>query len=230
MYIIIDDTLPDLATEVAEEIRRTRPNELVFEGSRWASYRPGIGTNVVERREAPTVASSTTLSGRLEDNMLSSKGVRFWHNGFEDKLSPTYAGKPTTVEAILREAAYAEMRAEYLQSFGVQYLGRSYVAPRNVVLVDSEEDYRTILKNLPTGDDLAPWSSTAFVAAPNLRTLRKFVDDHFDTNFLAYSTKDKNRLKKIGVDVGELPKPTDEPAYGVRVRSTASLMRPFEVS
>lgn len=232
MYIRIDSSLPGLANDLVRGIREYRPDEMVIleePGSPAVPYYPGEGASVVHLSEAPNHSSKDyhTRLGLLNHATL---GMRDWFVDFEDALSPTFAGHPESVEKIIKDAAYAEQRAVYFHSFGVGYAGRTYVSPRSVLLVDSMEDYVTVLKNLPAGDKLSPWSNLGFVTVPNLRALRKFVDDHFDTNFLAYSTKDKNRLKKLGVDFGEVSKPEDTHQYGVTVRSTAALMRPFEVS
>lgn len=236
MYILIDENLPELAEEVRAEVLKKRPNDLVL--PTWiGGYKPEDRVSVVEPVSHISASSHTAIE-RHDLLNLASLGVRYWHDGDGDPLNPTYAGKPESAQKIVVDAAYAEMRAAYVRSFGVTYLGRTYVAPRTVILVDSESlwpeegsDAEKILKNIPVGKEgLSPWSSFGLASAPDLRRLRKFVDDHWDTNFLAYSTKDKNRLKKIGVPFGEISKPVDEPGYGIEIRSVAALQRPYENS
>lgn len=236
MFIFIDESLPDLVEEVREEVLKTRPNEKVVISGASLNYQPGTGLTHINRSTSWPAGSALERYHLLS---LASHGVRLWHNT-EDPLNPIYAGKPESAEKIVVDAAYSEMRAAYLNSFGVRYVGRSYAAPRTVILVDSDHpflypeegsDVEKILRNLPVGSsERSPWSSFALASAPDLRKLRKFVDDHWDTNFLAYTTKDKNRLKKIGVEFGEIDKPVDTPAYGVHIRSVTALLRPYENS
>jgi hypothetical protein len=236
MYILIDEKLPDLAEKVREEVRRVRPDETIVTDPS-GHYEPGSGVTVVDTRPAFFLGNTSTAFGRFDVLHRASRGVRFWGED-GDSLNPLYAGNPESAEKIVVDAAYAEMRAKYLDSFNIPYLGRSYVAPRTVILVDSDNlfcdrgsDVEKILGTLPRGKEgLSAWSSFALASAPDLRKLRKFTDDHFDVNFLAYSTKDKNRLKKLGIEFGEIDKPVDEAAYGVHVRSVAALLRPFENS
>jgi hypothetical protein len=229
MYVIIDKSLPELAEAVKEEIRTLYPDDLILPDGPWqgTTYLPGHGLHYVELDEAPTDPSSASLERRLTDLRMALAGVRFWHNGFEDKLSPIYAGKPSDAKAIVRDAIFAEGKAKYLQSFpGVEYFGRTYISPRTVLLVDSPEAVELVVKTLPAGDALSPWSNTALVFAKDLRSLRRFVDDHADSvNFLAYDRTNINRLKKIGIDFGVIEKPIDSPYYGIKIRSTSAMMR-----
>lgn len=173
-----------------------------------------------------------TPEGRWQQLALAAQGTRLWSNKV-NRNSPLWAGKlPTTdaeIELVLRDLEFAEMRAKTLASYKVCYIGRSYVQPRNLLVIDhkrtpADRHDATLTKPLRDLLSAAPfdwWGSLGIVSASSPARLSAFLEDHQDVVPMAYTNGATAKLKFAGRDYVHLGTPTPDSNYGVdmRVRS-----------
>lgn len=173
---------------------------------------------------------------------MSSLGGRLWVESKDDVVpSPYIAGSINDVYELRRiivDAQFAEGKAAYYRSFGVNYLGRVNADPRVMILLDnkkdktlspsSNEDIFNILETYPESDnpEVATWGNLALVSSGNVDKLEAFMDYLSETNVLAYTTGGFSKLNYMGRDFGKISAPRHDPKYGIEIRNAASLMRP----
>jgi hypothetical protein len=188
-------------------------------------YAPGGSFHIVDVIENPD-----TLT-RWQQLHLASLGARI----FTDKLtadSPVYAGPVPTEDKIRKiavEGAFAEGRADYFSKFGVNYIGRANLDPRNIFVLDNkkgnplhdpskDETLEALYASLP--EDW--WGSCGFVSTGNVEKLEAFFTALPETIPLAFTTGAYSKLRFMGreyVDTG-IPKNTER--FGLDVRDQAN--------
>jgi hypothetical protein len=194
-------------------------------------YVPGETDHIVDQLSELTWSD---LSHRWDHLILASKGVRLFSNDTEKyKDSPIYAG-PVPSEDKARKAIVdafnAETRARHFSQFGVNYIGRTKLSPRNIFVLDNKKGnpfhdpaldptLEALYASLP--DDW--WGSCGFVSTSNVNRLETFLEDfQGDVIPLAYTTGAFGKLKHLGLDYVDTGIPQNSPDYGVRVRDMAN--------
>ncbi|UDL16785.1 hypothetical protein SEA_ATUIN_92 [Arthrobacter phage Atuin] len=170
---------------------------------------------------------------RWSEMVLASKGARLFSDT-ENKNSPLWAGKlptsKTDYDKMIAGAKFADGRAAYFREFNVNYIGRTNLSPRNVILLDNKKGNA---QHSPLIDEsLAPlysgmeedwWGSCALVSTGNVDRLASFFDEFIDEVVpLGYTSGSHAKLKSFGVDFAKIPAPSDDPTWGRRVREIAN--------
>jgi hypothetical protein len=237
VYIEIED--PELFERVHGELTSQGiDHEIKGEDGDWDDeYVPETGKNVLSHYLP--VSPSSNLD-RWVDMRLAALGARTWTKEFS--FSPTYAGSdPKEIRDIILDAKFAEGKATYVRSFGVNYLGRVNVDPRTIVLVDYKGDkthnphedlaVAKLLAALPedprTQKTETSWTSFGIASTSNVEKLRDFLDYYEQTNIVAYSPGAKAKLRHLGRDFAEVPEPEASDRYGKLIRASASALRPW---
>lgn len=239
MFIKISN--PDLRNAVIEAAKSAYGADRVTTDPK--NYTPGNGNVVVATYadlgpslpiEVRTHLRWAHLSGAAEGKRVYGPELEYLSE------SPMHGGDLTDPEQILRDAAYVDGRAKYLHDLKVKYIGRTAVDPKNIVLLDHKgsdplgfdaPNIAFLVASLPEGDELTPWSNTAFVAVKNVDHLADLADFMPGANFVAFSESAKAKLRHIGRDFAEIEDPADFSGaplkYGIRMRAAASSLRPF---
>lgn len=189
-------------------------------------YKPNGSFHVVDTHD-----ELDTIS-RWEQLVWATLGVRV----FTDKLtadSPIYAGPVPSEDKVRRaivDATNAETRAVHLGSFGVNYVGRTKLNPRNIFVLDNKKGnplhdpskdavLEALYGSLP--DDW--WGSCGFVSSGNPDKLGAFLDEfQGDVIPLAFTTGGYSKLKYLGLDYVDTGIPRNTEAFGVKVRDQAN--------
>jgi hypothetical protein len=193
-----------------------------------SDYTPGGTFHVVD-----LLSESNELS-RWDELVYASKGVRIWsaNFGYWDD-SPVWAGEVPEAEKIRKvfvDATTAETRAVHFASFGVNYIGRTKLSPRNIFVLDNKKGnplhdpskdgtLESLYASLPNDW----WGSCGFVSSGNPDKLGAFLDDfQGDVIPLAFTTGAFAKLKYLGLEYVEMGVPDGTPEYGVRVREASN--------
>lgn len=241
MLIHLNTTDQNIVNGVYEEIQRVSPDSTIHTNpSLVHQYVPGTNQHVLT---SGIVEMPEGLAAyRWVHLYMSSLGGRLWVETPEElTTSPYEAGDFKSIYDLRRvvvDAQFAEGKAAYYRSFGVNYLGRVNTDPRVMILLDnkkdkslspsSNEDIFNILESYPdsTNPEVARWGNLALVSSGNVDKLEAFLDYLSETNVLAYTTGGYSKLRYIGRDFGEIPPPRHDPKYGIEIRNTASLLKP----
>ena len=170
---------------------------------------------------------------RWEQLVWASLGVRVFSDDF-DKESPIYAGsvpEPNKVRRAAVDASNAATRAGHMATYGVNYVGRTKLSPRNVFILDNKKGnplhdpskdpvLEALYASLP--DDW--WGSCGFVSAGNIERLEAFLlsDDMRSAIPLGYTTGSFSKLRFMALEYVEAGVPNGRPEYGVTVRDAAN--------
>lgn len=231
MFIILDTDNIDLHARVHHAMGKDRYvtdfEETEDAGDR---YVPGSGFHVLETNiQEPHKKIHTH---RWISLRLASLGVRLYSDDW-DKNDPIYAGKlPETDDDIRRlilDAKFAEGRAEYFRSFGVNYIGRTNLTPRSIIVLDNKKDdpYHSPVENetleaLYTSMPEDWWGSCGLVSSGNLNKLQPFMEALEETVPLAFSKGGIAKLKHMGLEFAEVGEPKPTQAYGVSLRQATT--------
>lgn len=249
MYIHLDTTNEFIVQAVLTRMREECPEdniltdtETIFEHA----YEPGKGVHVLHYGPLP-VFEEISLE-RWFHLFLASRGARIWTEDDVKTVAPTHAGTIVRTEAginkIIIDAVYAENRAKLFQSYGVNYIGRTYGDPRTAVLVDYKRDkthnptndpqMKALLTSLPedkwVSEEPHDWGTFAIVSTSNPDRLAEFMDLLSETDILAYSTGAVAKMKYIGRDYGHIAAPRSDKKYGLEIRETASRMKATQLN
>ncbi|QFG12226.1 Hypothetical Protein OBI_RACECAR_99 [Arthrobacter phage Racecar] len=227
MFIILDTDNNDLRSRVLDAMNTDDRHITNFDETEDAGdvYVPGSGFHVLE---ASLQVYPKTAKRRWIYLRHAALGTRLYSDT-EDKHNPIYAGKlPETDEEIRRlilDAKFAESRAEYFKSFGVNYIGRTNLTPRSIIVLDNKKNdpYHSPIDN-ETLDALYTsmpddwWGSCGLVSSSSTKKLTKFMEALEETVPLAFSTRSITKLENMGLEYGKVgtPKPTQE--YGISLR------------
>lgn len=232
MFILLDTDNQDIWTRVrnamgADGREITNFDETEDAGDR---YVPGSGFHVLD---SPPSGEYPKLGKRRWMYLRhASLGTRLYSDT-EDKNNPIYAGKlPETDEEIRRlilDAKFAEGRAEYFRSFGVNYIGRTNLTPRSIVILDNKKDdpYHSPIQNetleaLYTSMPDDWWGSCGLVSSGNLNKLQPFMEALEETVPLAFSKGGIAKLKHMGLEYAEVGEPKPTQAYGISLRQATA--------
>lgn len=239
--IIHLETADQLIVEaVRQEILLKSPDTTIHTDEGFVQhYLPGSGEHILLTGKYPEKCKTSV--SRWSDMYFAGLGGRLWTDD-EDLVRASFAGKLSTgntAKQIVIDAAYAEARAAFFQSFGVNYLGRTFQDPRTLIVVDNKTDnpelrptisepIHNILASFPDSDKSAKsWAALGLVSAGSTKRLEKFLDYLSETNVLTSSKGTTAKLEKIGNrDYAQIPKPIHDAQYGLEIRNLASLLRP----
>lgn len=162
---------------------------------------------------------------------LATLGARVFSDSF-DKDSPLYAGplpEEDKIRKISVDGAFAESRAGLFAQYGVNYIGRTKLNPRNIFVLDNKKgnplhdpSKDEVLEKLYDSLPEDWWGSCAFVSTGNIDKLEKFFYDFPDIIPLAYTTGGFSKLSFLGLDYVELLVPNGTEAYGKTARESAN--------
>ena len=244
MYIHLGTTDETLVRAVYARIKEEHPEDTILTATEEIlehRYSPFSGTHVLSHGIGPSVEDLALE--RWYHMYLASRGARFWFAEEGSPRTPTLAGTITPTDAgldkILTDALFAERRADFFQSFGVNYIGRTFADPRTAVLVDYKKDkthnpsndpiMKDLLTSLPedkwVSDEPHDWTTFGIISTSNVDRLEAFTDFLSETNILAYSTGSAAKLNFIGRDFGQIGVPKPDKKYGLEIRETASRMK-----
>lgn len=183
---------------------------------------------------------NVSAESRWTQLVMAAQGTRLWSNR-PNPHSPLYAGKlpknDREIELIMRDLEFARMRAEVVAEYNVCYIGRTYVQPRNLLVIDHKKagERQNVALSEPLRDLLtaAPfdwWGSLGIVSSGSPDRLVDFLDAHPDVVPLTYSTGGMAKLKYAGREFVHLgtPKPTSDYGIDMRVRSNALFNKPID--
>jgi hypothetical protein len=170
---------------------------------------------------------------RWEQLVMASRGVRAFSNDF-DEDSPIYAGMVPPAEKIRRvyvDANNAETRAGHMAKYGVNYIGRTKLSPRNVFVLDNKKgnplhdpSLDATLEALYASLPADWWGSCGFVSSGNVDRLEAFLwsDDMRSVIPIGYTTGAYSKLKFMALEFVEALPPKNDPKYGITVRDAAN--------
>lgn len=134
-------------------------------------------------------------------------GVFFTNRPFDIKLdgspSPMYAGSILDPKKIVDSAIYAQARAEKFKDLKVNYIGRTFVDPKNVIVMDNKSQDKNwdIISNLMAVAPENWWDSVAFVSTSNVDYLDSlFNDTLYYSQAVALTPAAGAKLRHVGVD------------------------------
>jgi hypothetical protein len=169
---------------------------------------------------------------RWEQLVWASYGVRAFSNDF-DEDSPIYAGMVPTESKVRKaavDAANAATRAGHFAEFGVNYIGRTNLDPRNIFVLDNKKgnplhdpSEDATLEALYASLPADWWGSCGFVSTGNVTRLETFLASfHGDVIPLAYTSGAFAKLKFSGLEYVEVAPPVASEKYGIQVRDLAN--------
>lgn len=204
-------------------------------------YTPGSDFHVVdtldELQDYIGVATVADIS-RWSQLILARQGVRIYTDSLSDE-SPLYAGPVPEADKIRKisvEGAFAEGRAGLFDSYGVNYIGRTKLNPRNIFVLDNKKgnplhdpSKDTLLEALYASLPDDWWGSCGFVSTGNIDKLEAFFEAFPDVIPLAFTTGAFSKLKYLGLDYVTVGEPRNTPEYGIEVRNSSNRLS-YELS
>jgi hypothetical protein len=190
-------------------------------------YTPGGSFHVVD-----TLSNLPKTLSRWEHLVLASLGARVYTESPEFKDSPLLAGPvpaPDKARRIAVDGVNSDGRASYFAEFGVNYVGRTKLDPRNIFILDNKKSnplhdpskdplLETLYASLP--DDW--WGSCGFVSTGNPDKLKAFLEDQADVIPLTWTTGGQAKLKYCDREFVTVEQPNEKQDYGVEVRDLAN--------
>lgn len=171
--------------------------------------------------------------GRWTQLVLASQGTRLWSNTANSN-SPLYAGKlpeegdDRVMKLVILDLAYAKQSFDFFKKFGVTYIGRINVDPRDIIVVDHKKaaDRHDVvlsedIKNLLASAPATWWGAVGIVSAGNPDKLDAFINTLMDVVPIVFTTGAAAKLKYAGREYVHLGKPTADPRYGIDMREAA---------
>lgn len=173
-----------------------------------------------------------TAEERWRELVLASEGHRLYTDA-PHKDSPLYVSSlPKNSSAVvlaLVDAEFSLSSLNYYRSFGITYIGRTTLSPRNILLVDHKkadlrhdvhlsDEIRDFLTAAPEGW----WNTLGIVSSGNIEKLEEFMNEHIDSVPLAYTTGAMSKLKFFGLDYVHINTPNPSREYGIQVRERAN--------
>lgn len=175
---------------------------------------------------------------RWQQLVLARLGGRVW----TDKLtkdSPVYAGPvpdASQIRKISVDGHNAETRSGHFDTYGVNYVGRTKLDPRNIFVLDNKKGNPL---HDPSKDPLLEalygslpedwWGSCGFVSTGNVDKLEEFFLAQPEVIPIAWTTGATAKLKFYGLDYVWVGAPTGTPDYGIAVRDKANRLS-YELS
>ena len=168
---------------------------------------------------------------RWEQLRLATLGAKVFSNTMSPEF-PTFESTVPSEDKIRKvEVAgrNAETRAGLFKSYGVNYLGRTHLSPRNIFVLDNKG--KNPLHD-PAKDPLLDalyeslpedwWGSCGFVSAGNINKLQAFLEDIPDTIPLTWTSGGKAKLSHFGFPFATVEEPKSTENYGRTVREKAN--------
>lgn len=190
-----------------------------------ADYHPKVGFHVVD------VYNDFDTMSRHEQLYFASLGVRAYTDKLDAK-SPIWAGPLPEADKIRKisvDAAFADGRAGLFAEYGVNYIGRTKLNPRNIFVLDNKKgnplhapEKDALLEALYTSLPDDWWGSCGFVSTGNIDKLEKFFYDFPDIIPLAWTTGAFSKLKYLGLDYVDAGVPDGTEKYGITIRDRAN--------
>lgn len=189
-------------------------------------YTPGGSFHVVD-----TYQPSSGLS-RWSQLLFAKYGVRYFTDSL-DENSPIWAGPVPSEDKVRKvsvDAAFAEGRAGLYADFGVNYLGRTKLDPRNIFLLDNKKGNPLhdpakdpVLEALYASLPEDWWGSCGFVSTANVDKLEAFLNAFPDVIPITWTTGGMAKLKFCGFpDFVHATEPKNDPNYGINIRDRAN--------
>lgn len=231
MYICLDSASPEFVEAVRMEMRSVDPGGTVRVVGADLNHHTNVSAGEhVLNTYTDILYDGTVADLRWQDLRLASKGVRRWTLR-ADENSPTYAGTltdSTEVREIVADALFADGKTKYFNGFGVNYLGRTNLDPRTIIVVDNKGNNKehspakspeidALLSSLPE----EWWSSLGIVSSGNVDKLGDFLDMISESLPLVYTNGAEAKLKYLGMDYTRIGNPTPDVKYGYSVREAS---------
>lgn len=165
---------------------------------------------------------------------LAGQGARYWGPSL-DENHPVYAGDlpetPEDLDAVVVDLNYSKARKDLIDSFGVQYTGRTYSSPKTLIILDAKRKINAhdpaenealyhFLASVP--EDF--WQTAALVSSASQKKLEWFLAEHDQSIPVVTSTGTAAKLKFAGLDYVEASLPSETSReYGVKLRASVTL-------
>lgn len=180
---------------------------------------PAVLKDAVEIISLDGLEYNDSALGRWTQLVLAGEGARLWSNS-ANKNSPLYAGPlPTTgkeADLVIADLVYTTQQLDFFKQFGVVYIGRVEVDPRNLLVIDHKKAIERhdvhLSQALGALLSAAPsdwWGSLGVVSAGSVDKLEAFMSAMPDVVPLVYSTGAAAKLNYFSLDYVHL----DEPKY-----------------
>lgn len=194
-------------------------------------YDPAGDFHIVDIVNNLSLISPRHENARWFHLYLASKGARVF-SSFFDEESPIYAGELPGLDKIRKvsvEGSISADRAAFFNEFGINYIGRTKLDPKNIVILDNKKDNPThspekdetldvLYKSLPADW----WGSCGFVSTNNVDKLGHFFDTIPDIVPVAFTTGAFSKMKYLGLDYATIGVPKNTRDYGIEVREAAN--------
>lgn len=226
MFILIDTDLEGLVPFY--DLVNEHDDKFISDASDAETYRSDGDSHIID-----TLSNfRQKLSGRWDHLSYASHGVRVFSDDF-DKNSPLYAGPVPSLDKarkVVVDAANADTRAVHYREYGVNYVGRTKLSPRNIFVLDNKKgnpshdpsldpSLEALYASLP--DDW--WGSCGFVSTSNVNHLGTFLEDfQGDVIPLAYTTGAFGKLRHLNYEYVDTGIPQNTPQFGIKVRDMAN--------
>lgn len=237
MYIVLDRPTNDEFNYVYDHINDL-DDKIVSDLSSSESYVPNGPEHIVD--------ATYTISDEPErwaSLRLAAQGVRFYSNHVDKTHwvfeSPIFAGPIPEADKVRRisvDGAFAESRAGLFAEYGVNYVGRTRLNPRNIFVLDNKKgnplhdpDKDPLLEALYASLPDDWWGSCGFVSTGNINKLEAFFTAFPDVIPLAWTTGAFSKLKYLGLDYVTAGEPKNTPEYGIEVRNSSNRLS-YELS
>lgn len=176
--------------------------------------------------------------GRWTQLALAGEGARLWSNTVNSN-SPIHAGPlPSTGKAadlVLADLVYTKQQLDFFKGFGVTYIGRVEVDPRNLLVIDHKKakERHDVHLSEPLAALLSAspadwWGSLGVVSAGSVDKLQAFLEAMPDVVPVVYSAGAAAKLRYLDIDHVQLEEPkyledgSPDLKYGRNMRGLAN--------
>lgn len=183
------------------------------------NHLPETLTGEVEIVSLDGLEYNDSALGRWTQLILAGEGARLWSNTV-NRNSPIYAGPlPSTgkeADLAIADLVYTKQQLDFYRGFGVTYIGRVEVDPRNLLIVDHKKPMER--HNVHLSEALGAllsasppdwWGSLGVVSAGSVDKLGALLEAMPDVVPLVYTDGAAAKLRFLDVDHVQL----DQPAY-----------------
>lgn len=224
MLILIDRASESELLRVYDHVNEL-DGKLVLDLSDLESYTPEGSFHIVDIITEPEKLS------RWKQLYLATLGARIWSDAL-DENSPLWAGPVPDEEKTRKisvDAAFAEGRASYFAEYGVNYIGRTNLDPRNIFVLDNKAKNKlhdpskdAVLEALYASLPEDWWGSCAFVSTGNVDKLEAFFASQPNVIPITFTSGGIAKLKFFGLDYVWVGVPDGTDQYGIEVRNKSN--------
>lgn len=169
---------------------------------------------------------------RWEQLVLASLGARVYTSKKEYTHSPLLAGTVPPVDKLRKisvDGLNSDRRALAFAEFGVNYVGRTKLDPRDIFVLDNKKGnplhdpskdptLAALYESLPNDW----WATCGFISSGNPDKLKAFFEDQEDVIPITWTEGGKAKLKYCEREFVSIREPDGTTEYGIEVRNEAN--------